>query len=138
MYDKERIVVIIEEIESYFEELKSMDIKKLQDMDTIKFRAVSMDIFSIINKTIDLADEVSRAKNLGFPSEYKEIFTGLRMAKVIDEIMESKLKDLIILRNKISHRYSILKKEDIFKALKEVEIVKEFIEAVKRVMKEKR
>ena len=60
------------------------------------------------------------------------------MAKVIDEIMESKLKDLIILRNKISHRYSILKKEDIFKALKEVEIVKEFIEAVKRVMKEKR
>lgn len=135
MYDKERINVIIEDMRGYLEELRNMDIKRIEDIDNIKFRAASMVIFSVINKTIDLADEIVRAGNMGFPSEYKELFTSVRRAKIIDEKMENKLKDLVILRNKISHRYNILKKEDIFKALKEINVVKDFIEKLKEVVK---
>lgn len=128
--DEGRINIIISDIKKYFEELRGMNINKIEDIDTIKFRAASMDIFSIINRTIDLAEEITTSKNLGFPSEYKELFTLLERAKIIDEKKENKLKDLIILRNRISHRYGTIKKEEIFHALKKIEIVNDFIKDV--------
>ena len=123
-------------METYIKELEEMKIRKLEDLETIKFRAASMDVFEIINKTIDLADEIVSMRKMGFPSEYKELFTMLRHAKIIDEKMEEKLKDLVILRNKISHRYNVLTKQDIFSALKKIKIVEKFIEIVKKFVRE--
>jgi len=136
MSDKIRVSIIIENMETYIKELEEMKIRKLEDLETIKFRAASMDVFEIINKTIDLADEIVSMRKMGFPSEYKELFTMLRHAKIIDEKMEEKLKDLVILRNKISHRYNVLTKQDIFSALKKIKIVEKFIEIVKKFVRE--
>ena len=131
----ERISITIDDINKYFEKLKEMNIKKIEDLNDTKFYAASMVIFSIINKTIDLADEMGAIKNLGFPAEYKEIFTSLKYAKIIDDKMENKLKELTILRNKFAHRYNVIDKEGIFRAIKDLEIVKDFIERVKQVVK---
>ena len=124
MYDQERISIIIEEINKYFKEIEELKIKNIKDLDTIKFRAASMDIFQIINKTIDIAEEIAMKINLGFPSEYKELFTLIRRAKIIDEQTETKLKNLIILRNKVSHRYGAIDEKDVFNALREIDVVK--------------
>lgn len=133
-----RITVAIESLNKHFRELGELNIKKKEDLDTVKYRAASMDIFTIINKTIDIADEVALEKSLGFPAEYKEVFTMLKNARIIDEKMEKKLKDLVMLRNKISHRYDILTEKDIFNAVKEVEIIKDFVECVKRSLNGKK
>lgn len=133
MLDKERISIIIEEINKYFKEIEDMHINSLKDLDVVKFRAASMNIFSIINKTIDLAEEIAIKSNLGFPSEYKELFTLIRRQKIITEQEEEKLKNLVILRNKISHRYGVINEKDVFNALKELEIVKKFIEKIKKL-----
>ena len=138
MLDKVRISVIIEDINKYFKEIQEMKIRDIKDLNTIKFRAVSMDIFSIINKTIDLAEEVASKTSFGFPSEYRELFTILKQAKIIDEKIEEKMKDLIILRNKIAHRYGVITKEDILKALKKINIIKDFIKKIKEVKEEKK
>ena len=132
MYDKEKIILIIEDIEKYFNEIENMRIKKESDLDIIKFRAASMDIFSIINKTIDLSEEVVSSKNLGFPMQYKDLFTFLVQSKIIDKKLSEGLKELIILRNKISHRYGAISEKEIFEAIKKIEIVKDFIKSIKR------
>jgi len=130
---KTRINVIVEDIDKFFKELEEMKIKKVGDLDTVKFRAASMDIFSIINRIIDLADEVAKDKKLGFPMEYKDLFKMLRKARIISEKLEYDLVGLVILRNKISHRYSVLEEKDIFNALKEINIVNEFVKIIKNL-----
>ena len=73
-----------------------------------------------------MEDEIVKEKNLGYPLEIKEIFTLLSNNKIISKEMEVKLKDLIIARNKLAHRYGVLKKEEVFKLTKETEVIKNF------------
>ena len=133
--DKERIALIINDLEVYFKKLGDMKIKSEKDLDDMKFYASSMLIFSIINRTLDLASEIVTSKNLGFPMEYKELFVFLKKDKIIDKDKEEKLKDLVILRNKISHRYGIIKNKDILEAIKKIEIVKDFIKDIIKEIK---
>lgn len=135
MYDKERISIIIEDIKKYSQKLKERNIKKLSDLDDLNFYACSMIIFSIINRIIDLGDEIIDSKKFGFPSEIKDIFILLGENKVINKKTEEKLKDLIRLRNKIAHRYGSINKGDIFKSIEEVKIVEEFINEIIEYMK---
>jgi len=131
MIDKEKKQIIIKKIESYFKEIEDMNIKNIKDLNLVKLRAVSMDIFSIINLTIDLGNEIIFSSNIGFPSEYKEIFTIIRRKGIIDEKLENELKDLIILRNKISHKYGDLTEKEIFDSIKKINVVKDFIKKIK-------
>ncbi|MEK6914591.1 MAG: HepT-like ribonuclease domain-containing protein [Nanoarchaeota archaeon] len=135
MYDKERISIIIEDIKKYSQKLRERNIKKLSDLDDLNFYACSMIIFSILNKTIDLGDEIIDSKKFGFPSEIKDIFILLGENKVINKKTEEKLKDLIRLRNKIAHRYGSINKEDIFKAIEDIKIVEMFVSEVVEYIK---
>ncbi len=135
MYDKERISIIIEDIKKYFQKLRERNMKKLSDLDDLNFYACSMIIFSILNRTIDLGDEIINSKKFGFPSETKDIFVLLGENKVIIKKTEEKLKDLIRLRNKISHRYGSINKEDIFNAIEQVKVVEEFVNEISEYLK---
>lgn len=137
MYDKERIIVIVEDIKKYSQKLRERNIKKVFELDDVNYYACSMIIFSIINRAIDLGDEIVNSKKLGFPSETKDIFILLGENKIINKKTEEKMRDLIRLRNKIAHRYGSMNKEDIFKAIEEVKIVEEFVsEIVEYIKKE--
>jgi uncharacterized protein YutE (UPF0331/DUF86 family) len=127
MYDKERISIIIEDIKKYSQKLKERNIKKLADLDDLNYYACSMIIFSVINRAIDLGDEMINSKKLGFPSEIKDIFILLGENKIINKKIEEKLKDLVRLRNKIAHRYGSINKEDIFRAIEDIKIVEIFV-----------
>ena len=75
MYDTERIARIISDIEKYLRDLEELDIKEARDLaDKRNFYAISMVLFSILNRTIDLGEELVMANNLGMPSTYREIF----------------------------------------------------------------
>jgi len=78
MYDMERIGKIISDIEKYFRDLKELKIEKIEDLkDKRNFYALSMALFSILNRTIDLGSEIVIANNLGMPSTYRDIFSLL-------------------------------------------------------------
>lgn len=130
MYDKTRINVIIEDMRSYKKRLDDMNIKKASDLDDMKFDAASMRIFTVLNKIIDLGDEIVSGGNMGYPIETKDIFVKLRENKVIDEKMEKKLKEFVILRNKFGHRYEKIEKESVTKAQEELKITEDFIKCV--------
>ena len=74
MYDIERIGKIISDIEKYLRDLEELKIKKIEDLeDKRNFYALSMALFSALNRTIDLVSEIVMANDLGIPTTYRDI-----------------------------------------------------------------
>jgi uncharacterized protein YutE (UPF0331/DUF86 family) len=137
MYDVERIGKIISDIERYFRDLEGLNIKNVEDLEDRKdFYAISMVLFSILNRAIDLGDEIVMANNLGMPSTYKEIFRLLTRNKYIGKDMGEELSNLVFYRNLLSHEYYDLTEEDVLEVFKKISIVKKFVERIKEVLKE--
>ncbi|MEA2074370.1 MAG: DUF86 domain-containing protein, partial [Euryarchaeota archaeon] len=126
------------DIERYFRdlELEGLNIKKVEDLEDRKdFYAISMVLFSILNRTIDLGDEIVMANNLGMPSTYKDIFRLLTKNKFIDKSVGEELSNLVFYRNLLSHEYYDLTEEDVFDVFERINIVKKFVERTKEIVK---
>lgn len=136
MYDLERLGKIISDIEKYLRDLKELNINKIEDLrDKKNLYSVSMVLFSIINRTIDLADEIVMSNNLGMPSTYKEIFNLLAKNDYIDDTLRDKMSSLVFYRNLVSHEYYDMTEKDIFDVMERIGIVREFVDAVKNIIK---
>ncbi|ATZ61232.2 MAG: DUF86 domain-containing protein [Methanosarcinales archaeon Met12] len=132
MYDTERIGKIISDIEKYFRDLEELDIKKIEDLEDKKnFYSLSMVLFSAINRTINLGEEVVVANDIGMPSTYREIFRLLAKNKFIDRRLEKRLSNLVFYRNLLSHEYYDLTEKDVFDVSKRIKVVKQFVDIVK-------
>ena len=95
-----------------------------------------MVLFSILNRAIDLGDEIVMANNLGMPFTYKEIFRLLTRNEFIGKDMGEELSNLVFYRNLLSHEYYDLTEEDVLEVFKKISIVKKFVERIKDVLKE--
>lgn len=136
IFDLERIGLIIKDIEVYMTKLSSFEIKSASDLEDDKnFYSSSMLIFSILNRSIDLAEQVSNDKELGAPMEYKDLFIFLEKGKIISKKISYCMQDFVRKRNKISHRYGKISKEEIFSLIKEMSVVKEFLSEIKIAVK---
>ena len=137
MYDVERIGKIISDIERYFRDLEGLNIKKVEDLEDRKdFYAISMVLFSILNRAIDLGDEIVMANNLGMPSTYKEIFRLLTRNEYIGKDIGEELSNLVFYRNLLSHEYYDLTEDDVFEVFKRIDIVKKFVGRIKDILRE--
>lgn len=136
MYDLERLGKIISDIERYLKDLKELGINKVEDLsDKKNLYSVSMVLFSIINRAIDLADEIVLSNNLGMPSTYKEIFNLLAKNGYIDNTLRDKMSNLVFYRNLVSHEYYDMTEKDIFNVMERIATVREFVDAVKNIIK---
>lgn len=136
MYDLERLGKIISDIEKYLKDLKELDINKVEDLSNKKnLYSVSMVLFSIINRAIDMADEIVMSNNLGMPSTYKEIFNLLAKNGYIDNTLRDKMSNLVFYRNLVSHEYYDMTEKDIFNVMERIATVREFVDAVKNIIK---
>ena len=138
MHDEKRLNFIIEDIEIYLEKLNKLKIDPENLKDDEKFLASSMAIFQIINRSIDLGDEIVKSDKLGYPMKIKDIFEFLENEKILDKDLSNKMKDLVMVRNRFSHHYEKINEEDIFDFLKEDQkYVLEFIERIKNYLRDK-
>ncbi len=136
MYDTERIGKIISDIEKYFRDLKELDIKRVEYLEDKKnFYSLSMVLFSIINRAIDLGEEMVVANDLGMPSTYREIFRLLSKNKFIEKGLEKRLSNLVFYRNLLSHEYYDLTEKDVFDVFKRIKVVRQFVNIVKDAVK---
>jgi len=132
MFDLERLTKIISDIYRYLDDLERMEIKDPRDLDDIRnFYAVSMLLFTLVNRAIDLGDEIVTSRNLGVPGTYREIFTLLKRGKVIDEELASDLSNLAYKRNILAHEYYNLTGEDLFDISRRIPAVGKFVEQIK-------
>jgi len=138
MYDLSRIDTIISDILAYLEKIESFKITSVKDLDDDKnFYSYSMLIFNALNRVIDLAEQIFNDLSLGTPYEYKQLFELLEHKKIISQENSKEIQYLIRLRNKISHRYGKITKEEIFKAIKDITYIKEFIKSIQREVSKK-
>jgi uncharacterized protein YutE (UPF0331/DUF86 family) len=126
--NRERITVIVADIEKYLKELEELNIKTIEDLKERKnFYSASMILLTIFNRVIDLGQELVLREKLGMPATYSEIFALLRKANIINNKLFSELREIVRLRNRLSHEYFAFTEKDVFEGLKKVKIVKQFI-----------
>lgn len=98
--DKERIVKILSDIENYLNDLEERNIRRSEDLTNVeKYYATSMILFSLLNRVIDLAQEVVLGKKLGMPASYKQIFRILSEKRLISRELFKEMEKFINLRN---------------------------------------
>ena len=136
-YDREQVTKIIADIERYTKDLHELGISGRDDLeDRRNLYALSMLLFSIINRAIDLADEVVITNRLGMPSSYTEIFTLLSRKGFIDRELGDQMAALVFYRNMIAHQYDDLTDDDLYSLFERLGTISRFVERMKEVIRE--
>ena len=133
MYDKERLAKIIADLERYLGDVDKLGVKTSNDLNhPAKFYSLSMLIFSLINRAIDLGDEIVSAKKLGMPEKYRDIFHLLLKNKIIGLEMEKAFSGLVHVRNLIAHEYQSFTEKEVYSAYQKLPVIKQFIVVIKK------
>jgi len=91
-------------LERYFEDLKELGIKEVGQLDDKRnFYSLSMLLFSILNAVIDLGEEIIKAKGLGLPTTYREIFLIIGNSGLMDKKLCKRVAELMYFRNLLAH-----------------------------------
>jgi len=75
------------------------------------------------------------ANNLGIPSTYRDIFKLLSKNGFIDKTLEKELSRLVFYRNLLSYGYYDLTDKDIFDVLGRRDVIKQFVEKIKKLLR---
>lgn len=134
MNNLDRIVTAIKDIEKYFKELG--DIKKGEsDLESpLNFHASSMLCLTLINRAIDIGEEILVNRAVSMPTRYRDVFKELAKEGVIDQKLQKSLEELADYRNFLSHEYFGLDKKKLVKIVREVYYIKDFVERVKKTL----
>jgi uncharacterized protein YutE (UPF0331/DUF86 family) len=136
-YDREQVSKIVSDIERYTKDLQDLGIsgrEELEDRRTLY--ALSMLLFTIINRALDLADEVIIANRLGMPQSYREIFDILRRRRFIDRELAEEMAALVFYRNMIAHQYDDLTDDDLYSLFRRLGTITTFVDRMKEVIRE--
>ena len=136
-YDREQVSKIVSDIERYTRDLQELDIKcreELEDRRTLY--ALSMLLFTILNRSLDLADEVIITNRLGMPQSYREIFDILKRRGFIDRRLADEMARLVFYRNMIAHQYDDLTDDDLWSLFSRLDTILAFVERMKEIIRE--
>ena len=132
MADDERIGTLISDVERYMSDLEEMGISSADDLSEKKdYYSASMILFSLMNRCIDLGEEILSINKLGVPKSYRDIFKILKDKSIIDNILYEKLSDIVYYRNMLAHEYQEYTADDVFKMAEESSCINDFVEAVR-------
>ena len=115
--DKERLAIIIKNIETNLNEIERRFSKEDSFDDKIIFDAGCMSLFQAINRSIDLAEEVIMQKRLEVPAGYGDSFIVLEKNKFIGKDLSEGMQKLVKYRNLLSHEYYNITPKDVKKLL---------------------
>jgi uncharacterized protein YutE (UPF0331/DUF86 family) len=108
---------IISDINQYLEDTKSISLQQTrQDRDRRNFYALSMVLFALANRLIDLGRETVYSRGYAGPEEEirnKAIFKRLSDYDVIDPATRQDLIMLVNFRNQCSHHFHEVTKQDL-------------------------
>jgi uncharacterized protein YutE (UPF0331/DUF86 family) len=136
-YDREQVTKILADIERYMKDLQELGISHRDDLeDRRNLYALSMLLFSIINRALDLADEVILTNRLGMPSSYREIFGILRRRRFIERDLAEEMAALVFYRNMIAHQYDDLTDDDLYSLFQRLGTIQKFVDRMKEIIRE--
>lgn len=134
-YDLERIGKLVADIEKYLLELESYKITKITNIsDTKTYHASSMVVFAILNRTIDLGNELLAVEEVGAPDTYQDIMPLLLKAGIINKAHATKLNKLIKQRNFLAHFYEDISEKDLLKTINSMPEIRQFLKNIKKIV----
>jgi len=137
-YDRERLGSLFSDIKKYFDDLEAMDVRSVEDLhDKRNFYAISMILFSLLNRVFDLGSEVIMAQNLGIPATYREIFTRLQKKGIIDHEISKEMTGMVTYRNLLSHEYHGITEEDLYTLVKKAGHIRTFVHRMQECVQAK-
>ena len=132
--DKGRVGKLFADLERYFEDLKELDIKDVRQLDDKRnFYSLSMLLFSVLNVVIDLGEEIIKAKGLGVPTTYREIFLIIGNSDLMDKSLCERVAELMYFRNLLAHEYYSFDKNKIFSLYQRLYLIEQFIKEAKKI-----
>ncbi len=136
MIDKEQVSIMLKDVERYFSDLNLIHLENRKELEIPEKRyAISMLIFSIMNRIIDISNEVLIGSSLQVPGTYKDSFEILANAKIISYPTSEKMINLAKFRNIIAHEYYRLSNEELYSLKKKIFDVEKFLEEIRRHLK---
>ena len=135
MYDIERINSLVDDLLRFSLDLKEINLNESNINDLRNLHASAMLIFAIMNRTIDLAEEILVKNDLPMPSSYSDCFPALAKAGLIDKKLADLLESFIKQRGLFAHHYYDMNKKIILKLCKDTSIAAIFIEKVKELVR---
>lgn len=134
-FDLARICKIKKDIDKFFKALKDRRVDSINDLkNEEKFYAVSMILLTIINRAIDLGDEIVSSLSIGMPLVYRDIFFFLRSNNYISVELFNKMNTLVHDRNLLSHEYHDFDEQDVFNIFQRIGAVNDFVKRVKEII----
>lgn len=136
MDNQTRILTIFSDIDRFFRDYEKISSKgTIQDDDTIRFHALSMVLFTILNLSFELGEEIIGQRQAGLPSTYRDIFRILWEEKVIDENIRETMSHMVYYRNRLAHQYAGLNREDIDAIISNIGAIKDYIARMKGALR---
>ena len=136
MIDWEQVVIMMKDIEQYSFDLERMNLSSKKELEEKeKYYALSMVLFAIINRSIDIANEVVMGSHLPIPGSYRDMFDLLAKNKFLSKQTASQMNNLVMYRNMIAHQYHSFDAEHLWQVKRFSLCVKPFIEEIKKLAK---
>lgn len=132
-----RIITIFSDINRFFRDYEKITSQgALKDADTTRFHAISMVLFTILNLSFELGEEVIGHRHAGLPSTYRDIFRILLEENLIDENIRETMSRMVYYRNRLAHQYTGLNREDIDAIISNIDTIRDYIVKMKDVLRE--
>ncbi len=137
-YNIERFGSIFSDIQKYLRDLEEMNIGREEDLNNKRnFYAVSMVMFSLLNRVLDLGSEMVISHDLGIPSTNRDIFVLLEKNGLISTELGKEMKGLVTFRNLLSHEYHGINESKLFLLTKKVGTIREFVDLMKEIIQDR-
>lgn len=125
-------VKLIDDLQHYLQDLE--EILPDEEEEFLRSKAaqysVSMLLMNVINCCLDLGSGVVNIRQLGYPENYRDIFSLLEKNHLISSTLAKQLKNLVGLRNLLAHEYGEIDFSLLYEQAKDMQPVEKFISVI--------
>ena len=133
MYDLQKIGKVMADIEGYLREIEEYNIRESSELENVtKYRAVSMSIFALLNRVIDLGTAILAYEQVGAPGGNMDVIPLLSKAGIINKEQADNINKLIKKRNDMAHFYYGFDKKDLFDLIKKIHLISDLVKIIKK------
>lgn len=119
MIDKERILIKIDELDSYLSDLLKIAPGNFEDFKRIEIKRSSERLLQLsIECVIDICKIIVSNLRLGLPSEENDLFDKMEKNCIISDELAGILKEMKGFRNILVHEYAVVDDEIVYSVVK--------------------
>ncbi|MBI2673643.1 DUF86 domain-containing protein [Candidatus Woesearchaeota archaeon] len=139
MIDKERVLIKIDEMMGYLEELRRINPNSIKDYINLieKRRACERLLQITIECIIDICTIIVKDLKLGIPEDETGMFDKIRKKGIISEKTKNNLDNMKGFRNILVHKYGDVQDELVFENLNKLSDFIKFKDEIIRFLKKK-